>query len=266
MALGKRRARTRLKGAAREAVLAEAARRFAAGDLNEAFDLYEQAADMDAAGAEFALAELYERYRSLGEVDRHTLYQSRLFDFEIRPGDRVLDVGSGNMPLRLATHLLDISLDKDHVGRAGQPFRMLEGREVHECSIERMPFPDKHFDFVYCSHVLEHVDDPAAACEELMRVGRRGYIETPTRCKDFMLGSARVSNHKWWVEAVEGRLVFTAYAPRDLDGIGGDLFMRMLSDPASVREKAFWALVHLRAERLDVMLLWEDRFAYEVRG
>jgi len=37
-----------------------------------------------------------------------------------------------------------------------------------------MPFPDKSFDFVYCAHVLEHVDDPIRACREIMRVGKRG--------------------------------------------------------------------------------------------
>lgn len=60
-------------------------------------------------------------------------------------------------------------------------------------------FRDKEFDFVYCSHVLEHVRDPAKACAELMRIGKRGFIETPTRGKDLWLGTAAVSNHRWAV-------------------------------------------------------------------
>ncbi|MEX0936377.1 MAG: methyltransferase domain-containing protein [Pirellulales bacterium] len=35
------------------------------------------------------------------------------------------------------------------------------------CSI---PFPDEHFDVVYCSHVLEHVPDDRRAMHELCRV------------------------------------------------------------------------------------------------
>jgi SAM-dependent methyltransferase len=42
-----------------------------------------------------------------------------------------------------------------------------------------MPFRDKAFDFVITFHVLEHVPDPAAFLQELQRVGKAGYIETP---------------------------------------------------------------------------------------
>ena len=34
-------------------------------------------------------------------------------------------------------------------------------------------------DMEHARQVLEHVDDPAAACREIMRVSKRGYIELP---------------------------------------------------------------------------------------
>ena len=41
------------------------------------------------------------------------------------------------------------------------------------------PFPDETFDVIYCSHVLEHVEDPLKACEELFRVSEKGMLFVP---------------------------------------------------------------------------------------
>jgi hypothetical protein len=43
---------------------------------------------------------------------------------------------------------------------------------VHIEDIYNLPFQDKQFDSVLCSHTLEHVDDPYKFYEELQRVGR----------------------------------------------------------------------------------------------
>jgi hypothetical protein len=45
---------------------------------------------------------------------------------------------------------------------------------------EKLPFADKEFDFVYSRHVLEDSWNPFALCEEMSRVGKSGYIETPS--------------------------------------------------------------------------------------
>ena len=161
----------------------------------EAIDLYEQLISIAPDQAVDLLAELYDGYKGLGQRDRYTLYVSRAFDFGIRPGDRVLDIGSGHLPMPLATDLADFAPTDDTYGRNGARLKHVEGKPLHRCSIEDMPFEDKQFDFVYCSHVLEHVRNPERACTELMRVGRRGYIETPTRGKDLWLNSAQASGH-----------------------------------------------------------------------
>ncbi len=41
--------------------------------------------------------------------------------------------------------------------------------------------------FAIASHIAEHVDDPAGLCDELRRVARRGYIETPSPAADALL-------------------------------------------------------------------------------
>jgi ubiquinone/menaquinone biosynthesis C-methylase UbiE len=45
---------------------------------------------------------------------------------------------------------------------------------------ERFPFEDGAFDYVICSHVLEHVEDIEQFCSELFRVAPKGYVEFPT--------------------------------------------------------------------------------------
>jgi SAM-dependent methyltransferase/predicted O-methyltransferase YrrM len=244
--------------------MARARAAFARGAAIEAFDLYEMLATTFPAYAIPVLAELYECYRRLPQRDRYSLYVARLFDFDIHPGDRVLDIGSGHLPFPHATHLADITLTDHGFGRAGVPFARVDGKEAVECSVESMPFADRTFDFVYCSHVLEHVDDPERACRELMRVARRGYIETPTRGKDVFLNTARVSNHRWSVTSFDGVLCFDEYADSDLQGLGSDVLMDMHTSPQTDREKAFSALIYLRAESVNTMFPWDAPFTCEV--
>lgn len=238
---------------------------FQQGDVAAAFDLYEQLATACPEQAVPILAEVYDQTRRLGQPDRYLLYQSRYFHFGIRPGDKVLDVGSGNVPFHAATHLADLAVDDDEYGRAGVPFKHVEGKPVYRCDIEQLPFGDKEFDFVYCSHVLEHVHHPERACRELMRVARRGYIETPSPAKDLWLDTAAISHHRWAVEVVDGKLVFTEYAPERIRGLQCDIVRRMHCDPQSDREKALSAMVYLKARILNTMLLWDGDFEFEVR-
>ena len=239
---------------------------FNRNDYLSVFDLYERLVDFWPNHAIPLLAEVYDLYAALPDKEnRYLLYQSRHFDFKIRPGDKVLDVGSGHIPFPFATHLTDISVNDDSVGRAGTPFKHLDGIPVYECNVENMPFSDKEFDFVYCSHVLEHTNNPEAACRELMRVGKRGYIETPSRGKDVWLNMAKTSNHRWAVEWVNETLIFTEYTPEEKEGLGSDILMSMHCSPQTPREKAFSALIYLKAPQVNTMLCWNDSFRFEVR-
>ena len=57
------------------------------------------------------------------------------------------------------------------------------------------PFEDKEFDFVFAIHLLEHIPNPSDICSELMRIGKRGYIEVPTPFFDnFVLGNSTAGN------------------------------------------------------------------------
>lgn len=244
----------------------EAARQaLANGDHPAALDIYELLADNHPARAVEVLGEAWQVLRNLPLQDRYNLYQRRYFHFGIASGDRVLDVGSGNIPFPLATDLAELSPEDDDLGRAGQAFVRPEGVAVHVCSIEDLPFADQSFDFVYCSHVLEHVADPERACAELARVGRRGYVETPTRGKDLFLNLAGKSNHRWAVEVLNQGLVFTEYSPADVRGMNSDLLLDMHCTPRTERERAFSVLLDLKADTMNAMLLWEGAIPCTVR-
>lgn len=239
---------------------------FLAKDYFIAYDIYEQLADAFPAQSIDILAELYETYQQLPDsTSRYWLYQGRHFDFCIQPHEKVLDIGSGNIPFPFATHLADLAVNDDMYGRAGVPFKYLDGKPVYECDVENMPFSDKEFDFVYCSHVLEHTQNPEKACKELMRIAKRGYIETPTRGKDLFLHTGKISNHTFYVENLDGTLIFTEYTKDELEGLNNDILLQMHVKPQSKREKAFSALIYLKSHLINTMLYWENNFPVQVR-
>jgi len=233
----------------------------------EALDLVEQLYREYPQEAIRILAWTYDLiYRILREKkSRYWLYQARYFDFQIQPEDKVLDIGSGHMPFPFATHLADYAIEDSRYGRAGEPFEHVAGKPIIQCNIEKMPFADREFDFVYCSHVLEHTENPETACRELMRVAKRGYIEMPTKGKDIFFDTARVSRHRWSADILNHCLVLTEYCPEELKGLECDVLGRMVYAPKTEEEKAFYALQFLKADVLNVMLYWEESFAYEVR-
>jgi Methyltransferase domain len=151
----------------------------------------------------------------------------------IASGWVVLDVGSGQSPFPRADVLLEKFPD-DNVHRAGDAVDAADPRLVigDACA---MPFGDGQFDFVLASHVVEHVEDPVAFCREVVRVGRRGYIETPGWLGDMLL---REPFHPWRVRRVRTGLGFARVTrPRPLR-IVGDVFYALVY--ADVAREGHW--------------------------
>ena len=118
----------------------------------------------------------------------------------IKPTDRVIDVGGGDASFSRANVVTDAFPD-DGIHRSGRAAEDNKGRrKIVQCFAEDLPFEDKEFDFAYCRAVLEHVIDPTAACTELMRVAKRGFIETPSPLSEYFGGHP---THRWltWLEA-----------------------------------------------------------------
>jgi SAM-dependent methyltransferase len=89
----------------------------------------------------------------------------------------VLDVGCGDMPY----YPLFAELAEEYVGTDVEP-----GPHVrYVCPVERLELPDRSFDLVLCTQVLEHVREPHLALREICRVLKPG-------------GQAFVTTHGVW--------------------------------------------------------------------
>ena len=141
----------------------------------------------------------------------------------IRPGDRVLDVGGGVEVFPRADAVLDLMpyAARQRAQLADHPERFgADDWFVGDvCSAAAWaPFADRSFDFIVCSHVLEDVRDPVFLCAQLMRVGKAGYIETPSRFRECAKASADDAiagweHHRWMMDVEGETLVFTQKNP-----------------------------------------------------
>lgn len=130
------------------------------------------------------------------------LWYLRKFRLDIPKNGLVLDVGSGDDPYPQADVLCEKSL-KDNIERNGaaaviidRPFVVGDG--------EKLPFLDKVFDYVICSHLIEHLEHPQKCLDELMRVGKAGYIECPSQFGEMMTS---YPFHKFFVLKKNDKLI-----------------------------------------------------------
>jgi hypothetical protein len=78
----------------------------------------------------------------------------------------VLEIGPGDVPFPSATHTIGYSEKVNYT-------------EI-DIDTQKIPFGDHFFDFTYCRHVLEDIQNPDFAMSEMFRVSKCGYIETPS--------------------------------------------------------------------------------------
>lgn len=122
---------------------------------------------------------------------------------DIKPHERVLDIGSGHFPHPRANVIVDKYLDDNNTHRSGD-ITVLKNQEFIQADGESLPFKDNEFDVVISSHTLEHVDNPDLFIKEMCRVGKRGYLETPSLIGEFLIPK---KSHKWVLLDVDGTIV-----------------------------------------------------------
>lgn len=123
---------------------------------------------------------------------------------KITPDWKVLDVGSGHQPHRRANVILDKYIGET-IHRTTQQVEMPADKFFVLGDALSTPFSNKQFDFVIASHIAEHIDDPIKFCNELKRIGKRGYIETPGPITELLLPA---NSHKWIVRKSGNGLIF----------------------------------------------------------
>lgn len=101
-------------------------------------------------------------------------------------GESVVDVGCGTGALlrRIQQARPDLK-DLAGVDFVIDPALKDEGIEYFAAKVETLPFQDKAFDTVICTHVIEHIVDYRAAIVELRRVARRRLIIVVPREREY---------------------------------------------------------------------------------
>jgi len=186
------------------------------------------------------------RLISLQKVSRGQILKG----LNIAKDDLVLEVGSGDNPVPRSDVLSDkfLGYTPDREGRE----IYIDRRPFIVCDAHKLPFKDKFFDYIIARQVLEYIDDPDKFLHELIRVGKRGYIEVANGLRE-VLYDWDARNYVVSMDN-QGKLIIR----RKLDkGPFGDLF-RKLKDPylgKFINDN--WAL-------FNYMLEWDGEINYVV--
>lgn len=172
-------------------------------------------------------------------------------DLHIKRRDRVLEVGPGNRPSFRANVLVEKFLGDDTHCCGG--LRIFPHQQLVNAAAEALPFADKEFDYVICNQVLEHSDDPAQFLREVMRVGKAGYIETPSLLGEWLFPK---KSHRWVVLNIGDKLFLydKRRVPGNYANDYGELFLNYLpyqSLPYKLLPFSEGELLHVRYE-------WKD--------
>ena len=172
----------------------------------------------------------------------------------------VLDIGGWAKPLPRADWVVDLMpyATRGLYGREpGGEERFSEETWIQRdiCDPEPLPFADDQVDFVVCSHTLEDVRDPLQVCREMVRIGKAGYVETPSRLEEQSYGFQGPwvgwGHHRWLIEAKGDALEFV-FKHHVLHGRDSDHF------PPGFQQA-------LAPEERVVTLWWEGSFEFRER-
>ncbi len=126
----------------------------------------------------------------------------------------VLEIGSGDNPNPRADILVDKFLF-DNTERGGN---IVIDRPMVVADAHHLPFKEGVFEYAICSHILEHMDDPIQFVNELTRVSKAGYIQSPAELAERMF---HWSFHRWYVNLVGDTIVLH---PREAHEPFGEFF------------------------------------------
>jgi SAM-dependent methyltransferase len=98
----------------------------------------------------------------------------------INSSDKVLEIGPGSTPYFRSDVLLEKKFtENEATAQFGHSEKLVTDKEIVHYDGSIFPFQDKEFDYVICSHVLEHVENIELFLSEIFRVASKGYFEYP---------------------------------------------------------------------------------------
>lgn len=166
--------------------------------------------------------------------------------FKISKDALVVDIGSGDKPFWRA----DVFVDKLSLGntqRASDSNTINTIGTFVDADVLHLPFKDKAFDFSFSSHLLEHVDDPAKAIKEIMRISKAGYLEVPNGIMETILP---FHGHLWFVYNNNNTLVFVRKGERIHDIL--------------LKNSKKYANLILKIKQPFIQLYWKNNIKFEI--
>ena len=158
-------------------------------------------------------------------------------------------------------NILDIGCNKDAVEYAQTTADIKDFSKFYKnkkfvlINTKKLPFKDNEFDFVYASHVIEHIDDVEFFIEELQRISKYGYIELPTLLEDnIVLSDNSIKDHKWIFEFDDVKHILLAEKKRQL------------IEPFITHGILFGSLRKNFRSSLVLELLWEDNIDFQFKN
>lgn len=169
--------------------------------------------------------------------------------------DFVLDVGGGDKPFWRANVILDKFPDSKGLSQrfTGMDITLNKDQVLVVGDVENMPFKDSSFDFIYCSHLLEHVINPEVAIKEIMRVGNRGYIELPLSCLQKVKD---MPSHLWFTYLENGVLCFVAKSSVEYDD-SDFRYLRSLFNKYNFK---------INPDDMVTHMFWKKTIKYKIKG
>lgn len=182
-----------------------------------------------------------------------------LVNHVIKPTDVVLDIGCGHRPFPRA----NIGIDRYSRETLESFWTQYNNpnwlNTMHgDAESEPLPFGDKEIDFVFCRHTLEDMCNPFFALDEMQRVAKAGYIETPSPLVELARGVDGFENsylwrgyyhHRFFVWVKKGRLTFVSKFP--------------VIEYFSFNDEVLEDLLSKGPELWNTYYLWKDEIQYD---
>ncbi len=155
---------------------------------------------------------------------------------------QILDIGCNRDAVQYAQTAADVQ-DLTSFYK-NKKFVLIKGKDL--------PFKDNEFDFVFASHVIEHVEDVSYFIEELQRISKKGYIELPSMLEDnIVLSENNIIDHKWFFKFDDVNQILLAEKKRQL------------IEPFITHGVLFGSLRKNFRSSLVLELYWEDKIDYK---
>ena len=160
---------------------------------------------------------------------------------------KILDIGCNIAPVEFAQTVADVQNFSKFYEEKNKKFVLIKDKNL--------PFTNNQFDFVYASHVIEHVEDLSFFISELKRISRKGYIELPSILEDNLVLSTNSSDdHKWMFKFDDVEKVLLVEKKKQL------------IEPFITHGVLFDSLRKNFRSSLVLELYWENEINYELRN